>query len=159
MLKGSSQCVNIPLAAPSRTFKPLCSRTIILACSWACPNGTRISSSKVMTLRAAQASLTTSGCPVWCFIASLSNANMPAFTRSWRFCSCFKQKWRTVRTPRHVTVGSFPCTRRTFVRKFRPSSSSRSGCPSFRDDRAERADDRAATSLSSDFWQQERIVG
>ncbi|KAG7273181.1 hypothetical protein CRUP_019308 [Coryphaenoides rupestris] len=67
-------------------------RTIILACSWACPNGTRISSSKVMIRRAAQDSLTSSAHSVFRVMAPVSSGSAPAFTKPCLFCSCFRQQ-------------------------------------------------------------------
>ena len=139
-------------------FNALWSWTIILACSWAFPNATLISSSKVMYRRVAQASLTSSPHSVLRLMALVSRGSTPPFTKSCLFCSCFKQQWRIVRKPIDVTAGSSRYLFRISMRRVWPSAFNKSGCPLVSADRAER--EAITPSLSSKLLlQQERMTG
>ncbi len=140
------------------TFSPFCSNTIILAWSWACPKGTRTSSSKVMILSATQASLTTSGCSMWRVMLVVSSGSTPAFTSSCRLLSCFRQQCRTTRIHWQLRAVSVWCVVKAPIKNSRPSTSSRSGWPSVSAESAARAMERASFS-PADLRQQVRIVG
>ena len=103
--------------------------TIILACSWALPNGTLMSSSKVRTLSAKHTSFTNSGSDCWDCSSPDNNLIRSFPTKFCLLASCLTHSKRISRTTNSRSSWSSLKSERYWMNRVLPSSSRRSGCP------------------------------